>query len=188
MIARLMNALVERLISRALAAPYFHLHARDGALYMARYWLVKPRWWTLGCGARIHAICRPDTDRHLHDHPWAFLTVVLKGGYFEHRPLYESFPAYNETEPTLTRWHGPGSILLRRASARHRLDLARAWRERVSVLERSWQPAWTLFIFGPRVQTWGFYTATGKVAWDEYLPSDEAAYQHSEGAHHGFAS
>lgn len=177
--------IAEELIARSLRTPYFHIYGKDGSLYMARYWLVKPSWWTLGCGARIHAIARPDRERHLHDHPWPFVTVILRGGYIEHRPLFRRFPESYQAEPTIAHWRCPGAVLFRRARSRHRIDLPLAWQERVDGPRRFYRTAWTLFIFGPRAQTWGFYTAEGKVPWRRYLPHEEAAYQESEHLRHG---
>lgn len=152
--------LVDALIARAMRTPFFHLPG-----YMERYWLVKPRWWTLGCSVRVHHILRSDLDRALHDHPWPFVTVILRGCYSEERPLLEAPPLWTAHEPTLSRWYGPGSILVRRATSRHRLTLPRH------------ATVWTLFIMGPRRQSWGFYTREGKVHWSDYLPSAEATRQ-----------
>lgn len=165
----LFAAISDALIARAVRTPYFHLEG-----YMERFWLFRPRWWTFFCGARVHHILRSDFDRHLHDHPWPFITVILKGGYFEERPLFRDYPASLTHEPTVIHWHGPGSVLLRSARARHRLSLPQ---------HRS---TWTLFISGPRSQSWGFYTKAGKVHWSEYMVPAEALRQRDQLAiHHG---
>lgn len=42
------------------------------------------RRWVLNLGLfaiRLHHWSGSDDERHLHDHPWPFLTIVLKGGY-----------------------------------------------------------------------------------------------------------
>jgi hypothetical protein len=159
--------LVDKLIEHAMRTPYFHLPG-----YMDRYWLVKPRWWTLGCSIRVHHILRSDEDRVLHDHPWPFATVILRGGYFEDRPIFTEPPDWIVPEPTTTTFYGPGSILVRRSTSRHRLVLPR------------WKDAWTLFMMGPRRQVWGFYTPHGKIAWDEYLAAPDAMYQRDHIALH----
>lgn len=41
-------------------------------------------------GIFIHKIELPDSDRHLHDHPWPFLAFIVKGGYTE---LFNEFPS-----------------------------------------------------------------------------------------------
>ena len=81
---------------RAERTPYFHIYGPDGRLYMRRWWLL-PKWclrFDPKCGAlmpkpwmpfsiRLHHIMRPDADRHLHDHPFNFRSVVLAGWYVE---------------------------------------------------------------------------------------------------------
>src|SRR5208282_805597 len=60
---------------------YFHLEG-----YMERWWIRRPkegRKWT----CRLHHILRSDEDRHLHDHPWPYVTIILKGGYWEVTPV-----------------------------------------------------------------------------------------------------
>ena len=85
------------LIRRAQRTPYTHIHGPDGSIYMGRWWLFNPypaksdgrkrKWADWLPSARIHHIMRPDSDRHLHDHPWNARTIVLGGWYAEERPL-----------------------------------------------------------------------------------------------------
>lgn len=77
-----------------------------------------------------HKIVQND-PRHLHDHPWWYLTVILKGGYYEITPKGE-------------KWHGPGSVLFRKAKSLHRLVL------------KDNQPCHTLFFRFKRLRDWGF--------------------------------
>lgn len=60
---------------------------------------------------KLHRFLRSDPDRDLHDHPWNFVSIILWGGYYE------------ETNAG-TAWYGPGSILRRKATHRHRVILA----------------------------------------------------------------
>ena len=148
------NALIEL----ALRRPYVHLGE-----YMRRYWLVKPtghgehsderdmtrnQW-----GARVHWILKSDDDRALHDHPFDSISIVLKGGYWEHR------------KDGSRKWCGPGTIIRRKAEDAHRLELrvdhGWAWVEHV--------PCWSLFITGPWRRDWGFHTGYGWVYWRDYL-------------------
>ena len=159
--------LVNKLINYAKRTPYFHL-----AGYMERYWLVpytsagsagRPddgtgvlTWATpirklcqYFFGARIHHILRSDLGRDPHDHPWPYLTIILKGGYFEQR--------YNSKgQQTSARWHGAGSILYRPANSWHKLTLPPG------------ETAWTLFITGKYQNKWGFLTTLGKVPHNQY--------------------
>ncbi len=151
------------LIAHAKKTPYFDLEG-----YMERWWVIKPRSW-LPFASRIHHILRSDLDRHLHDHPWPYLTVILKGGYWEvtfafQKDLIKSSRKYIFFHDDTTgiwfkkRYYGPGSILFRRPGTFHRL-----------IVEHG-QTAWTWFTVGPHVQKWGFLTEDkGKVWWREYL-------------------
>lgn len=37
----------------------------------------------------LHKFMRSDEDRALHDHPWSFLSIILRGGYFEISETFE---------------------------------------------------------------------------------------------------
>lgn len=44
-------------------------------------------WWRVEFpfgSVRVHHWLAPDDDRALHDHPWWFITLVLRGGYTDH--------------------------------------------------------------------------------------------------------
>jgi hypothetical protein len=122
------------IIARAMRTPYFHLPG-----YMNRYWLLP--YGRQIIAARIHEILRSDDDRAFHDHPWPYLTIILRGGYWETKPVYDKSGLY--TGKT-RKWYGPGSILFRPAKSYHILELPTG------------QTAWTLFITGKWRQVWGF--------------------------------
>lgn len=152
-----MRAIVNALIRRAQRTPYWHLHHADGSLYMERFWLrpyseQRDRW-----AVRVHHLVTEDLDRELHDHPWDFYSVVLRGGYIEARPFgtEPDFGALDGGERCRLIERRAGSIAFRRATDRHRI---------VAVLPDTW----TLFITGPKRQWWGFYTRTGKVHWQDF--------------------
>src|SRR4051812_9607864 len=46
---------------------------------ITRHRLIRVPWF----GVYVHEIHRPDVDRDLHDHPWAFASFILSGGYTE---------------------------------------------------------------------------------------------------------
>lgn len=165
--------MIDWLINRAKRTPYFHLEG-----YMRRWWLVpfdkegsgsadgtgpvsfwrRPITWVLqrfGIAIRVHEILRSDEDRDPHDHPWPYLTIILRGGYWESR--YS--PDGHQTE---CKWHGPGSVLYRPAGSWHRLDLAPDG-------TGGEQMTTTLFITGRYCQGWGFNVGGKKVPYREYL-------------------
>lgn len=168
----MMNWLVDKLIAFAKRTPYTHLRNPDGTAYMERYWLVPYEYermlsfWRnplgrvfqwFGIAVRLHYIKSPDRDRHLHDHPWAFVSVVLRGWYIEHRPMTIQ-PNFLGTEEELTysAWRREGEIAFRWWTARHRISTVAP------------EGVWTLFITGPMMQWWGFYTPAGKVYYRDY--------------------
>lgn len=149
--------LANALIRKATARPYTHLGD-----YMRRYWLIKPaghgehsderdmkknQW-----GARVHWLLQSDTDRALHDHPFDSISVILKGGYWEH------------DQKGGRTWRGPGSIVRRKAEDAHRLEL----NSELGMGGEEFHPCWSLFIMGPWRRDWGFHTAYGWVYWRDY--------------------
>lgn len=120
----------------AHSAPYFDLPG-----YMRRRWAFVCPLFT----ARVHNILRSDSDRHLHDHPFNYLTIILAGGYYEH------------LEDGSRTWYGPGSIRWAKANTLHRLELPDG------------KDAWSLFFMGSRQRVWGFQTPTGWVDFKTYL-------------------
>lgn len=87
----------------------------------------------------LHKFLRSDDDRALHDHPWWFVSLILRG-------------SYNEVTEAGTRHRRAGSIAFRPAEHRHRVQLdSNSW-----VSDREF-PCWTLIITGRRSRTWGFW-------------------------------
>ncbi len=167
-------------IIKSMETPYFNLVNKDGTPYMDRYWIVpdtrtgakaepgtgpvafrkRPFAWLtqkLGITVRIHNIRSSDDDRAPHDHPFHYLTIVLRGGYWEKVPKYDKAGHYLGID---RKWHGPGSILFKRATSWHILELPDG------------ESAWTLFITGKKVQKWGFMVdlfTKRKVSYNDYL-------------------
>lgn len=80
---------------------------------------------------RVHHWLGPDDDRAFHDHPWWFLTIVLRGAYADVSPAGEDYLR-------------AGSVRFRRALHQH------------TVCPRA-GGAWTLMVTGPRSRAWGFW-------------------------------
>ncbi len=110
--------------------------------YLLRWWVI-PRNKVFNI--YLHKMLRDDDDRALHDHPWINLSIVLRGGYWEHTPKG-------------AKWRGPGSLIFRRPTAAHRLSLP-------IFGDRSW----SLFITGPVVRVWGFHCPQGWVPWQKFV-------------------
>lgn len=161
---RYFDAFAGWVIRRALRTPYRHLRHADGRPYMDRYWLFRIGggeypWF----GARVHHILSSDNDLAMHDHPWPFVSIILRGGYREVR-LACDFPRERNwytnvgDRATLVTSHDytAGAVLFRRASTWHLLHLAPG------------QEAVTLFITLPKLQSWGFLWRSRKVDWREF--------------------
>lgn len=143
-------------VLRRFAKPFVlgHIYGADGSLYMERFALFS----FPGFAARLHHIVREDRDRHLHDHPWDFWSIMLPGGsYVEARPYDVDDPLWiGEEEVTVETVRLPGSIAFRRATDRHKITAVTG-------------EVWTLFITGPYKNQWGFFTRKGKVPYRAYL-------------------
>lgn len=120
----------------------FFVGRTDIGDYMHRWVLRTPL-----LQVRVHCILRSDGDRDLHDHPFDFATLLVRGSYAETRPG----PAGSLVEEVRPRW----SLLLRRAEDLHRLRVVDG-------------PVWTLVLAGPYRREWGFATPEGWVAWRAY--------------------
>lgn len=112
-------------------------------------WLRRPfsrLLQSLGLAIRVHHILRSDRGRYNHSHPWPYLTIILRGGYWE-------IMGDGKGGTREVKWRGPGSILFRRAGTFHRLILRGTAMEDGTYISKE---AWTLFITGPKAGTWGF--------------------------------
>ena len=137
---------------------------RTGADYMHRYYLfLKDRKW-FPFNITLHKIVRSD-DPVFHDHPWSYMTIVLKGGYWEHTPIFNSD---GKIFSEFIRWRGPGSIIMRKSNEFHWLEM-----------DPEVGPATTLFFMGPQVREWGFMVEGSRWVqhdqclenWDKLVPA-----------------
>ena len=127
-----------------------HLHKCEFQLKLfgKKFQLKLPFRVNLHC---IHISDDP-TDG-LHDHPWPFITIILKGGYYEH------------LKNGKRKWRRPGTVIFSRAKRLHRLELTTEKKlmkypdcDDCHYMGDAQIPCWTLFIMGPRRRkaTWGF--------------------------------
>lgn len=116
--------------------------------YMRR-WVLRTPWFML----RVHHILRGDNERHFHDHPMDFVSLILRGGYVEFTP---------NNPPRICR---PGAIVSHKAEDLHFLKLRG-------------QSAWTFLITGQYRREWGFQTEDGWIpadAYDAYIARKKAS-------------
>ena len=114
---------------------------RTGSDYMHRYYLFFKDRTKFPFNITLHKIVRSD-DPIFHDHPWNYTTIVLKGGYYEHTPIFDN---YGKKDGENVIWRGPGSIIRRKAEDFHWLELDS---KKGSVV--------TLFIMGKQRRNGGF--------------------------------
>ena len=119
------------------------IHRHEGEVYLQRLRVVSCRWF----GLYIHWFHASDDDC-LHDHPWPFATLILKGGYWEY--------TIAETGDEVRRWHPPLALRFRPARWLHRVEV-----------DPGCLPV-TMVLRGPRIRRWGFKTVGGWVPWPEY--------------------
>ncbi len=124
------------------------------------------------CSLYLHRMEVPDPGRHLHNHPWWFASLILKGGYteevshFKHasrRAAIASFVEYFCPDSPVAAF-GYGTKRSWKAGSIHTIPLH--FCHRITKLHKT--PTWTLVLCGPRVRSWGFYTPTGFVMHNEY--------------------
>ncbi|MGE4243692.1 hypothetical protein [Ramlibacter sp.] len=163
------------LIRRSWRTPYSDIIGPDKTLYMKRWWLFNPyppmdgedtrsKLMRALPSVRIHYIRRPDTDRHLHDHPWNARTVVIDGWYEEERP--SSTPLRRGWIGLRVMKSGEERDVFRR-DAGYTGPLLFGQYHRISRVSPS--GVMTLFITWKKQGTWGFEVDGRKVPWREYL-------------------
>lgn len=134
------------------------LRRSDGQVYLDRW-----GWECERFGIFLHRMDAPDPGVDIHDHPWAFVSLVLRGGYDEERTR-------NDLAVGAARMAERG-LWDRRGTVRRRDWLSVAstplnYCHRITGLHRS--PTWTLVIRGRKVRRWGFYLPTGWMDWEVY--------------------
>jgi hypothetical protein len=125
----------------------------DNQPYLERYYVfLKDRKW-FPFNIFVHKFLKSDTE-DVHDHPWPFLTVILRGGYYEWTPQFNS---KGEKIAEIARWCGPGSFRWASAHKYHRVEI---------------DPdveCWTLFMPGIKQRDWGFLVKNKWIQWEQYL-------------------
>ena len=126
--------------------------------YLERYYLFLKDRKRLPFNVFLHKFLKSDPD-DLHDHPWTYATLIVKGGYWEHVPLTD---ADGNKIGEIGKWRGPGHFRICKATSYHRIEID----PNVT--------CWTLFMPGPQRRDWGFLARDerGKERWvqhEQYL-------------------
>lgn len=136
-----MRALYLRLIRKLLVLLITRIASRCPPSYavpqyLDRWHLLRRNNWL---NVYLHRFNGSDPSDP-HDHEYINLSIILAGSYTEH--------LYREDKWKGSRLREAGDIVLRLPSSPHRLEVGG-------------EIVWTLFICGPRVRRWGFWTPEG---------------------------
>jgi hypothetical protein len=131
----------------------------DDEPYLERYYVFLKDRERFPFNAFVHKFLKSDPD-DVHDHPWPFATLILKGGYWEWTPI---FNAQGHKTGEVSRWYGAGSFRTAKANTYHRIELDPAI------------TCWTLFMPGPKQRDWGFLVKNRWIQWEQYLKQRKAA-------------
>ena len=121
--------------------------------YLIRYILVRTPYFAIF----LHHMIRSDYEKALHDHPWNFTSIVLRGGYGE---LTES----NGPKGKLL-WNKPGSVLYRPATWKHRVILPKVDIDDLEEERVKSKTCWTLVFASKRHRRWGFWVTDNDWCW-----------------------
>lgn len=96
--------------------------------YLTRWRIIQTPWF----GVYLHRFDRPDSRPTLHDHPWSFVSIVLRGGgYIERRGI--------DQVRRRVRW-----VNALRATDMHYIESLAS------------PVVWTLVLVGRRRREWGY--------------------------------
>jgi hypothetical protein len=121
--------------------------------YLERYYLFLKDRKRFPFNVFLHKFLKSDPD-DVHDHPWSYATLILKGGY------YEWIPQFDETGSLsceICKWRGAGHFRICRPTSYHRVEL------------KPGVTAWTLFMPGPQTREWGFLVKDQWIHNENYL-------------------
>ena len=121
--------------------------------YLERYYLFLKDRKRFPFNVFLHKFLKSDPD-DVHDHPWPYATLILRGGYWEWIPHFDSHgKKVNET----AEWRGPGHFRICKENSYHRIEV---------------DPdivCWTLFMPGPQRREWGFLVNNKWIHNETYL-------------------
>jgi hypothetical protein len=121
--------------------------------YLERYYLFLKDRKRFPFNIFLHKFLKGDPD-DVHDHPWPYATLILKGGYYEWVP---EFDVDGVVVGQRCHWRGPGHFRVCNPNSYHRIEL------------KPGVTAWTLFMPGPHKRDWGFLVNNKWIQNDEYI-------------------
>jgi hypothetical protein len=121
--------------------------------YLERYYVFLKDRKYFPFNIFIHKFLKSDPD-DVHDHPWPYATLILKGGYWEFTPIFND---KGEKVGEEKHWRAPGHFRFSSATSYHRV-----------VLEPGIE-CWTMFMPGPQQREWGFLVNNVWIHNEQYL-------------------
>lgn len=151
--------------------------------YMLRWFLFRSQRFDKLPRLYLHKFLRSDDDRAPHDHPWWFVSIILRGSYTEYSWVEDGWVIRRRTAP---------SIAFRGLNTRHRVELDVEHLPTVTdwgnvckgcnrpgtrmtcycdydvVDSRCYKSVWTIILTGPDVRGWGFWCADEFIPWRQF--------------------
>ena len=124
--------------------PVLEIKSKAGVLHFRRWRILSTPWFNI----YLHGIYKADADKHLHDHPWDYRSLVLKGCFWEETIDHNGFWILNPL--------APGSFVKRKAEQFHKIR------------ELCTPTVYTLFITGKPRRDWGYSVDGEWMQHDEY--------------------
>ena len=92
---------------------------RSGEDYLHRYYLFLKERERFPFNIFLHKFLKGDPD-DVHDHPWPYATLILKGGYYEWIPQFDD---QGRKSCEVRKWRGPGHFRICSPNSYHRIEL-----------------------------------------------------------------
>jgi len=121
--------------------------------YLERYYIFLKDRNRFPFNIFLHKFLKGDPD-DVHDHPWPYATLILKGGYWEYTPIFNNL---GEKIGEQKHWRAPGHFRISAANSFHRIELEQG------------VTCWTLFMPGPQRKEWGFLVRNKWIPNEQYL-------------------
>lgn len=131
-------------------------------LYLRRLRIIQTPWF----GVYLHEMHAPDADRDLHDHPYNFYSIILKGGYTEQWRKRGNMAQFENYSLFWPRWSGHVMNKLNAHRITHLLKV----------------PTYTLVFVGKRTREWGFWRDVQNGYRHEFVKWNEYHEVHGEGS------
>lgn len=132
------------------------IKSKAGVVHFQRYRLLNTPWLKI----YVHKICQSDQDRHMHDHPWNFVSLLLSGSYREYSAVSPRWQDVKE------RVIAAGRMVRHHHTDAHRIRLLTPH-------------VWSLVFAYGKTRPWGYQTERGWMEHEEYRQWKNAGFPNS---------